>query len=213
MPKTFPFGDAWYRNDSKNKNGEPAPLDVGYCTFKPGQVRFLTARERHAANEPMEMALVNGRLAGPFDTEADATLNGRVDEMKAKAAADAAAEADRLTAEIIAAAEAEKLAAEAKAEAEKAAADAAEAARKLAEEAAEAEARKLAAEAEASAEASKTLDAVVDDAGKTLDAVVDVAVDSVKPLVDDKAGDDDWGDEAPKVESKPVSKPSNKKGK
>ncbi len=72
MPKIFDFDDAWYRNESRNAEGEPQPLDVGYCVFKPEQVRFLTAKERHAANEPFEAALANDRLAGPFPTEEEA---------------------------------------------------------------------------------------------------------------------------------------------
>lgn len=79
MPREHAFGHGWYRNASANADGEPAALDVGYCVFKPDQVRFLTDRERHAANEPFEVALANGRLLGPFETEEEAADGHKAD--------------------------------------------------------------------------------------------------------------------------------------
>lgn len=135
MPKIFSFDDAWYRNDSRSADGAPQPLDVGYCVFKPGQVRFLTAKERFAANEPFEAALLNSRLLGPFGSESEATSGKAPDAYtragnaafaqalaQGKDQDDAGEEARKAAA---AALEAEKAAAEAAAEAEAAAAEAA----------------------------------------------------------------------------------------
>lgn len=193
MPKVFPFDDAWYRNASLNKDGEPAPLDVGYCIFKPGQVRFLTARERHAANEPFEAALVNGRLLGPFATQADAESRVAARDLAAEAA-----EAERVKAELAKAAADAEAAERAKAEAEAAKAAELEAAAKTAEP------ERVKAEAEAEA-ATKTVE--------TEPSVETEPTADKQPETENKASDDDWGDEAPKAESKPVSKPSSKKGK
>lgn len=72
MPKNLPFSDGWYKNLSFDKNEHPVPLNIGFCVFQPLQVRFLSARERHAAGDPMQKALDNGRLSGPFKTKEEA---------------------------------------------------------------------------------------------------------------------------------------------
>lgn len=85
MAREYPYSDGWYRNVSVDIRGQPAKLDVGYCMFWPGQVRFLSQGERRAAGEVMEMSLANGRLLGPFVTALSAA--GRsilVDEPVAK---------------------------------------------------------------------------------------------------------------------------------
>lgn len=93
--KQFPYPDAWYRNNNKNEAGEPAPLDVSCVLFEPGQVRFLTAPERHKGQGPVQRALDNGRLLGPFETEdhAHGNVKNQPPESILKAQAVKAAEA------------------------------------------------------------------------------------------------------------------------
>lgn len=71
-PKGLPYGDGWYKNVSRDKKGDPAPLDVGFSVIKPDASRFFTARERYKGLRPFQAALDNGRLLGPFGTREEA---------------------------------------------------------------------------------------------------------------------------------------------
>lgn len=236
MPKIFSFEDAWYRNVSRNAQGEPQPLDVGYCVFKAQQVRFLTAKERHAANEPFEAALLNGRLLGPFDSEVEAVkgvvrnAHARISDVYTDAgdaayaqalaegkshseAGELAMKAARTAADKVEAAD--KAAAE-KLEAEKAAAAAAAEAEKAAAEAKaaaeKAEADAAAAEAEKAAEESESLtEEPVKDPEPTTEPVKERTAST--DLFDDEEEDTNPGLKASSAPaSKPVSKPMSKPG-
>lgn len=67
--------DGFYKNASKDADGNDAPWSAATLSFRPGQVRFVSAAARaqsRSVNRAFELALANGRLAGPFATAEEA---------------------------------------------------------------------------------------------------------------------------------------------
>lgn len=65
--------DGWYRNDSKDAQGNPRTWSAATLSFKPGEVRFVPARARlesRSVNQAFEVALAKGLLVGPAATAA-----------------------------------------------------------------------------------------------------------------------------------------------
>jgi hypothetical protein len=77
--------DGHYANASKDAEGKPRPLEVGFFTFKPEQVRFVSVREAVRSGNGFRLSRQNGNLLGPFDTpdEAAAALGGKAPAKKA----------------------------------------------------------------------------------------------------------------------------------
>jgi hypothetical protein len=77
--------DGHYANASVDADGKPRPLEVGFFTFKPNQVRFISVREAVRSGNGFRLSRENKNLLGPYSTaeEALAALSGKAPAPKA----------------------------------------------------------------------------------------------------------------------------------